>query len=256
MNNYKESRILLLSFFIIGMSDLAGLYIGLEHLWPWLVFGVFLMLTGVSFFPRIVRALGSDEGYDLTVKSGLRLLDNIWISMLVLGCFLYTGSEVSLFTGLPVLLGVRYGMHEYSMLITLGLLFVPILIGRLLFPLIQVLIKPRTFLLFSSLAAFSGLIMLILGAKIVVFAGIVVAGFGFANIFRILYSFAINHLPEKKHEINFLVLVSALGGAILPPLMTLMAFAAETTLGFAVPLFAIMYILLLTVITKALEVGS
>jgi len=49
-------------------------------------------------------------------------------------------------------------------------------------------------------------------------------------------------MPEKTNELSGLMVTAIVGGAIIPPLMGAVADATTITLGFLVPLVAVVYI--------------
>jgi len=50
-----------------------------------------------------------------------------------------------------------------------------------------------------------------------------VVGFAIANIFSIIFSFALKRKPDKSNEISGLLIMGVAGGAIIPPVMGMVA---------------------------------
>ena len=96
----------------------------------------------------------------------------------------------------------------------------------------------------SSVAvALVGIVAVFSGVKVFTFAGIVLAGLGFANIFPLIFSIAVDAMPQRSNEISGLMVTAIAGGAILPPVMGMVADRLGVVAGFAVPLAALLYIL-------------
>jgi fucose permease len=77
---------------------------------------------------------------------------------------------------------------------------------------------------------------------VVAVAACFVIGLGFANIFPLVFSTAVDALPQYANPISGLMVTAIVGGAILPPLMGLVADHSSVMIGFVVPLAAIGYV--------------
>ena len=49
-------------------------------------------------------------------------------------------------------------------------------------------------------------------------------------------------MPERTNELSGLMVMAIVGGAILPPIMGLVADSTSVLIGFLVPTFAVLYI--------------
>ena len=67
-------------------------------------------------------------------------------------------------------------------------------------------------------------------------------GLGFANIFPLVFSLTVDNMPQHTNELSGLMVTAIVGGALLPPLMGLVADRSSVQLGFLVPFAAILYI--------------
>jgi fucose permease len=52
---------------------------------------------------------------------------------------------------------------------------------------------------------------------------IFVAGFGFSNTFPIVFSLIVGRMPEYGNELSSLIILSVVGGAVIPPIMGLIS---------------------------------
>jgi MFS transporter, FHS family, L-fucose permease len=181
-----------------------------------------------------------------SLASCFRLLGNGYVLMMVLAIFLYVGAEVSMSANVPILLRDKYAINlqEIGLVISWGLFFFPIFLGRLLGGLILRYLKPRIFLVTTVLISIIGILMLFLGSQVLAFAGIVLVGLGFANIFPLVFSITIDRLPERANELSGLMVTAILGGAIIPPVFGSISDSLGILFGFIVPLICVVYIAL------------
>lgn len=89
--------------------------------------------------------------------------------------------------------------------------------------------------------------MLFLGSQVLAFAGIVLAGLGFANIFPLVFSITIDRLPGRSNELSGLMITAILGGAIIPPIFGRISDIFGILAGFSIPLICMIYIILTSV---------
>jgi len=179
-----------------------------------------------------------------TLISCLRLLGNGYVLMMVLAIFLYVGAEVSMSSGVPILMKEKFGIMTFGLWVSWALFFLPILLGRFLGGIILRKLLPRKFLMITIIVSLLGFAMMFTGIKLLTFASIILIGFGFANIFPLIFSMTVDRMPERSNELSGLMVTAIVGGAIIPPLMGYVADQTSVMLGFLVPLGAVVYILI------------
>jgi len=106
--------------------------------------------------------------------------------------------------------------------------------------------KATRFLILTVLFSLAGIFLLLAGGKSLAVVSISLIGISFANIFPLIFSITIDDLPERTNELSGLMITAIVGGAVLPPIMGKVADLSNTTVGFFVPLAAILYILYLS----------
>jgi fucose permease len=84
-------------------------------------------------------------------------------------------------------------------------------------------------------------------------ASIVFVGLGFANIFPLVFSIAVNRMPQRSNEISGLMVTAIVGGAIVPPLMGLLADWTSVRIGFVVPLCCALYLTYVSLVSLKLR---
>lgn len=200
---------------------------------------------------KIVEKKSSDD-HHASFKSCFRLLKNPYVFMMVLGVFIYCGVEICMSSHVPLLLKGRYGIsvEKMGLLISWSLFYFPILMGRFLGSLIMSHIAPKRLLLITGFTALSGILLIFCNIFILTLIGIFLVGLGFANIFPLLFSITIEHMPERTNELSGLMVSSVAGGAILPPLMGMVADGVSILAAFIVPLICISYLIFVAIINN------
>lgn len=222
----------------------VSLWFGLD--WT-ILFPVYALIVLVTYL--WVKATRIEEKKNLdskpaTLASSFRLLSNPWVASMVLGIFLYVGAEVSMSAQTPILMDRVYGITGLGLWVSWALFFLPIFLGRLVGSFILRYLKPALFLLITVLLSLAGMLMLFFGSKLFAFAGIFIIGLGFANIFPLIFSIAVDRMPERANELSGLMVTAIVGGAFIPPITGYLADISVMT-GFLVPAACLIYILLL-----------
>jgi fucose permease len=115
-------------------------------------------------------------------------------------------------------------------------------IGRLSGGVILNWVAPRKFALMTCGASIVGLLGLFVPDRTVAVASFFLVGLGFANIFPLIFSMAVESMPEHTNELSGLMVTAIVGGAFVPPLTGFVADHSTVQLSFLVPLAAILYI--------------
>ncbi|MFZ4400272.1 MAG: MFS transporter [Bacteroidales bacterium] len=212
------------------------------------LFPIYAVLILLAFL--WVKSIKIEEKKDTNSKpaslnSCLSLLRNPYILMMVIAIFLYVGAEVSMSSGVPLLVSEKYGidLKELGLVISWGLFFFPIFIGRLIGGFILRYLKPKVFLISTVIISLAGIVMMFLGSQSMAFVGIVFVGLGFANIFPLVFSITIDNMPERSNEISGLMVSAIVGGALIPPVFGFVADHTNILVGFLVPAACLVYIL-------------
>ena len=246
----KYSRNLSLGQFVKAIGSLSGpvipvvaaRYFGASWKVIFPIYAVAILITLLA-----VAALRIDrkepEHKSATLASCLALLKNGYVLAMVTAIFLYVGAEVCVSAGIPLYLKERFDIDINRVgLLGTGLFFMALTIGRLSGGVILNWMAPRKFFLLTCAASIAGLLGLWVPDRTVAVASFFLAGLGFANIFPLVFSLAVESLPERTNELSGLMVTAIVGGAFLPPLMGLAADHATVQIGFLVPLAAILYV--------------
>jgi fucose permease len=246
----RFARNLTLGQFVKAIGSLSGAVIpvvaarvfgvGWQVIFP--VYAVALALTVAAVATLRVQEQKPDRAA-ATLASCLALLRQPYVLAMVAAIFVYVGAEVSVSAGIPLLLKDRFGIDiTREGLLGTGLFFTALTIGRLSGSVILTWMAPRRFLLVTCLISLLGLAGLFLPTQALAVASICVVGLGFANVFPLVFSIAVERLPAHTNELSGLMVTAIVGGAFLPPLMGALADRTSVQLGFLVPIAALAYI--------------
>jgi fucose permease len=115
-------------------------------------------------------------------------------------------------------------------------------------------VKPAQFLVATCVVSLAGFVAILVPVGGVAAVGFFVVGVGFANIFPLVFSTAVERLPERANEISGLLVTAIVGGAVLPLMMGLVADHSSVRISLAVPIAAILYVSVMALVQ--LRAGS
>lgn len=176
-------------------------------------FGLLKDNTILMFFLGILAVVGIDVGLNITVPKFLMDRCNILLDQAGLGTSLYFIAR------------------------TAGTFIGAILLAKF---------SARKFFIISMIAAISGMaVMLTMTGLVAILVLIFIIGFAVANVFSIIFSAALQKMPERANEISGLMIMGVAGGAVIPLLMGIVSDTMGQGGGLAVLLGVMIYLLLL-----------
>jgi len=226
------------SWFTIPAVDGSLYNAGFRILFP--IFAVILFITLIFIFLLKIKTKTDESVIPATISSCFNALKTPFIACMVIGIFLYCGAEASLFNRIPGLLEQAGYDNNIAGNIVLILALV---VGRFSGGIILNSMKPVIFLILTSLMAIIGNLMFFFPVNnIMLWIAIGLTGLAIANIFPLIFSITVDKFPDKANEISGLM-VTAIVGAAIVPLLT--GYIANTSLihSFCVPLVCIFYVL-------------
>ncbi len=250
----KYARNLSLAQFVKAIGSLCGpllpvlaaRYFGLSWKAIFPIFSVALALTLAAAWGLKLPSGGAGAAA-ATLRSCLALLKNPYVLAMTCGIFLYVGAEVSVSAGIPLFLRERFGLEIGQVgLLGTGLFFMALTVGRLGGGMILNWVKPATFLVATCVLSLAGLAVILVPAGSVAAAGFFLTGLGFANVFPLIFSSAVDRMPERSNEISGLLVTAIVGGAVLPMAMGAVADRTSVRTSLAVPALAIAYVFALS----------
>jgi fucose permease len=252
----KYSRNLSLAQFIKAIGSLSGpvipvvaaRYFGADWKVIFWVYAIALLVTIFAVTGLRVEEKKT-ESKAATFGSCLALLKNPYVLAMVAAIFLYVGAEVCVSANIPLYLKERFDIDITHLgLVGTGLFFLALTIGRFSGGVILNWMSPRKFFLLTCGVSIIGLLGLLLPGRTLAVSSFFIAGLGFANIFPLVFSIAVDKMPQNTNALSGLMVTAIVGGAILPPLMGVVADHSSVALSFLVPLAAILYVTLISVV--------
>src|SRR3989338_1915516 len=245
---YSKNLSLAQSIKAVGSSlgflvpPLVAMSFGLDWSILFPVFSVLIASTLLLTFPLQISDAKEPGVQRATLRSCLLLLKNGYVLMMVMAIFIYVGAEVSMSSGVPILLRENFGITGFSLWVSWAIFFLPILLGRFVGSIILGRMSAKNFLVVTVFVAIVGVLAMFSSNELLTYAGVVLVGLGFANIFPLVFSITIDRMPDRSHELSGLMVTAISGGAIVPLIMGSVADSAGVLAGFAVPLLCLLYI--------------
>lgn len=251
----KYARNLSLGQFVKAIGSLSGSLLPLLAAQYWgmdwkVVFPIYSVIVLVTIIYLSVVKIKEKRHDSILLHSPasfgsvLKLLKNRYVFLMVLAIFLYVGIEVSMSAKLPNYLAERFHFD----IKTLGLwgtlfFFIALTIGRFLGSVTLNWMAPFRFLKLTAIISLIGIAGLyIANSALLGFISIFIIGLGFANVFPLIFSIAIDAMPERTNEISGLMITAIIGGAIIPVIFGAVADVFSLMAGFAVTLVCMLYI--------------
>ena len=245
----KVASTLTLGQFIKSISSFLGPVIAgaaAAFLGDWkLTFVLYAVLSVLSTF-WIYYSIPQDErGGEVRTgfSSTLSMLKDKKIRVLFLGILFIVGIDVGLNTTIPNYLIARTDMPLSAAGLGSSLYFAFRTIGTFSGALLLTRIKPRLYFRGSVwVAILAFLFLLFVQVPWGLFASISVVGFACSSVFPILFSYALQHKPDRSNEISALMIMGVSGGALVPPVMGIISDGFGVTAGLSLLLFCLLYL--------------
>jgi len=210
------------------------------------IYAAVILLTLGWILTLRVQEKQSPNQKPTTLHSSLRALGNRSIRLMVIGIFLYVGAEVSMSSKIAIFFSDRYGIDLTRIgMLGVGMFFLALTLGRFLGSVILNWVKPGHFLAITSVVSMAGIAGIFVDHLPLAWICVFMVGIGFANIFPLIFSITVDRFPGKTNEISGLMVTAIVGGAIVP-LITGIVADIRMMLSFLVPLACIGYVLVIS----------
>lgn len=251
------ASVLTLGQFLKAVSSFLGpLIAGAAAAWwgDWkLIFPVYALVTLVAllWLWGCVRESSPKVVHVASFSSAVSLFKDSYILMLFLGILLIVGIDVGLNTTIPRLLMNRAGLSLDEAGLGTSLYFSARTIGTFAGTFLLVRVSSGKFLKMSMLAGIPVFIGLMFAHSLWILGTmIVLIGLLCANVFSILFSYALQHKPEYDGEISALMIMGVSGGALIPLLMGVVSDQFGLVAGMSVLLLCLLYLVLVAYRTE------
>ncbi|AFN74819.1 putative sugar transport-like membrane protein [Melioribacter roseus P3M-2] len=223
-----------------------------------ILFPLFASLILITLLITIKTDIHEKEQKDVpaSIKSCFELLKKPYVLIMVLAIFFYVGAEVSMSSGVPILLKENFGVAGFSLWVSWSLFFLPIMAGRFFGSLILRKIEAQKFLRLTVVISFLGIALMFTNSALITFVGIILTGLGFSNIFPLVFSITIEKMPERSNELSGLMVTAIAGGAVVPLIMGAVNDLSDVLTGFIIPLLCVIYIGIASVYSSKIKFAA
>jgi MFS transporter, FHS family, L-fucose permease len=232
---------------------IAGVAAGTLGNWKY-IFPIFAVVTLLSTLWLLLTPIAEEQASGTTSSFGscFGLLKDKNILMLFLGILFVVGVDVGLNTTVPKILMERCGMPLDKAGLGTSLYFAARTLGTFIGAILLVKLSGRKFFMVSMVIALVAMVaMLVVSNLWAILAMVFVLGLAAANVFSIIFSIALQRMPQRANEISGLMIMGVAGGAIFPVLMGVANdYAGTQTGGLIVLLVALAYLLFSAVKVK------
>lgn len=245
----KVTSVLTLGQFLKAVSSflgplIAGAAASFWGNWKW-IFAVYAVTTLLSLAWLLtgVHEEKKKSAQASTFATVCSLFKDRYIVMLFIGILLIVGIDVGLNTTIPKLLMEKTGMSVSEAGLGSSLYFSARTIGSFVGAFLLAKIASDRFMQYSMMLAFVGFILLLLVNSLLwISVLVVIVGLACSNVFSIIFSYALQHLPERDNEISALMIMGVSGGALVTPLMGILSDAFGQVAGLSLLLFCLLYL--------------
>ena len=210
-------------------SFAAGVLGNWQYLFP--IFAAITLLSALWLMSVRIPEEASEKNSS-SMGAAFSLLGDRTILLLFLGIFFVVGVDVGTNTVAPKLLIERCGFGVEQAGYGSSVYFVCRTVGALIGSILLVRISDVAYFRVNMLAALASAVALFFAqgtVAILVLVGLI--GFFCSSIFSVIYSSALKKRPEKANEISGLMIMGVFGGAVIPPLMGVMADTLQSQVG-------------------------
>jgi len=248
----KYARNLSFGQFIKAIGSLSGPLIplaaarwfGMDWSVIFPIYSIFIAATIIVIGMTRIKERKYSDAKPTTFASAFSLLNNKFVLFMVLSIFMYVGAEVCMSSGLPLYLDKQFGIDIQTLGVAgSGFFFVALMTGRFLGTVILNWISAKHFLVITAIISIVGILGLFIQSQTIALISIFVIGLGFANVFPLVFSIAVDSMPERTNDLAGLMITAIVGGAFIPLLMGGVAKYVGIVAGFLVPILCFVFIL-------------
>ncbi|MCW1735990.1 MFS transporter [Anaerorudis cellulosivorans] len=244
----KTASILTLGQFVKAISSFLGpIIVGFaaSYFSNWKM--IFMIYSSMAFLSTLLLFFSktNEKGFENTptnFRNVINLLGNKYILYCFFCILLIVGIDVGINTNVPELLMKRTSLELNRAGLGISIYFAARIIGTFFGAFMLLKISPLNYLKISLLIAMATFFLLMFISNLwILMALIFIIGFTCANVFSIIFSYALKESPTRSNEVSALMIMGVSGGAIILPLQGII----NDHLGFFTSLFILFICLVL-----------
>jgi MFS transporter, FHS family, L-fucose permease len=218
------------------------------------IFMIFALITAISviwLFTTSIEEIKSDVKTS-SFAASFKLLGDKVILMFFLGILFVVGVDVGLNTTIPKILQERCSLPLEQAGFGTSLYFVARTAGAFIGAIILARMSGKKYFLINIIIAIAAMVAFITAYDIwLIRILIFIIGFTVANVFSIIFSAALQHMPNKHNEISGLMVMGISGGAFVTLVIGYFSDLFKSQAGgLFVLLAALFYLLFCAIIIK------
>lgn len=212
------------------------------------LFPVYMVISILAVFLLASTPIEEEEQDRASgFKDSVSLLARPFVLLSFLGIMCHVGIDVGTNTTAPKILMERLSMSLAEAGFATSLYFIFRTAGCLLGSFILQKMSSKSFFGFSVMMMLFAMVgLFIFEDKAMIYVCIALIGFGNSNIFPIIFSQALLHVPDKKNEVSGLMIMGLFGGTVFPLAMGVASDAVGQSGAVAVMTVGVIYLLAYT----------
>lgn len=212
------------------------------------LFPVYMIISVLAVFLLASTPIEEEEQDRASgFKDSVSLLARPFVLLSFLGIMCHVGIDVGTNTTAPKILMERLSMSLAEAGFATSLYFIFRTAGCLLGSFILQKMSSKSFFGFSVMMMLFAMVgLFIFEDKAMIYVCIALIGFGNSNIFPIIFSQALLHVPDKKNEVSGLMIMGLFGGTVFPLAMGVASDAVGQSGAVAVMTVGVIYLLAYT----------
>ena len=209
---------------------------------------IFPIYAGITFLTVIwLYSVKIDESKPdkkpASFRSVLALFKKPFVVIMILSTFMMVGFDVGMNSNIANFLKTKFSISLESASLGISLYFGSLMVGRFAGAILLRKINSHRFLVFSVILTLIGLAGIILSGNLTLTRVMIfVIGLGFANTFPIVFALIVERMPDYTNELSSLIILSVIGGAVIPPVMGLLSDNVSVTASMFVPVVCMIYV--------------
>lgn len=211
------------------------------------IFSIYALITLLSLLWTLLSVPNmKEEKQKVDMKGTLSLFKDPFILSLFGGIIVVVGIDVGLNTLIPRILIEKTGVALEQAGLGSSLYFVAKTAGTFIGALLLAKWSAKQFFKISMVIGLISLGALILTQhSIALYALIMVVGMSYANVFSIIFSYALQYKPERNNDISALMIMGVSGGAFFPPIMGLVSEVSTQSASLVVLILGTAYLMMI-----------
>ncbi len=210
-----------------------------------ILFPIFATISIIAVLLLGVTSIQESKGETTTFGQCFSLLGNKFVLLSFIGIMCHVGIDVGTNVTAPKILMERLGESLETAGFATSVYFLFRTIGCFSGTFILAKVSARMFFVIGVVCMILGMGGLTFAAnQSLIYVCVALMGFGNSNIFPIIFSQAMLHLPDSKNAVSGLMIMGLFGGTVFPLLMGLATDSIGSQLGaVVVMLICILYLL-------------